>query len=47
VGKILTNKAHSLANVHLAGNIGDVPYEEITVIFLGHADDVPQPAVSE
>ena len=29
--------------IHRAVNIGDVPYEEITVFFLAHPDDVPQP----
>jgi hypothetical protein len=28
---------------HRAVNIADVPYEEVTVFFLAHADDVPQP----
>jgi quercetin dioxygenase-like cupin family protein len=28
---------------HRAVNVGDVPYEEITVFLLTHADDVPQP----
>ena len=30
-------------HVHRAINICDVPYEEITVFFLSHPDDVPQP----
>jgi quercetin dioxygenase-like cupin family protein len=30
-------------SVHRAMNIGNVPYEEITVFFLAHPDDVPQP----
>ena len=34
-------------HVHRAVNVGDVPYEEIAVFFLGHPDDVPQPDVSE
>jgi hypothetical protein len=34
-------------HVHRAVNIGDLPYEEITVFFLGHPDDMPQPDVSE
>jgi hypothetical protein len=34
-------------HVHRAVNIGDLPYEEITVFFLDHPDDVPQPDVSE
>jgi len=29
--------------IHRAVNIGAVPYEEITVFFLAHPDDVPQP----
>ena len=29
--------------IHRAVNVGDGPYEEITVFFLGHPDDVPQP----
>jgi hypothetical protein len=28
---------------HRAINIGDVPYEEITIFFLSQPDDVPQP----
>lgn len=28
---------------HRAVNIGDGPYEEITVFFLAHPEDVPQP----
>src|SRR5262245_8228198 len=32
-------------HVHRAINIGDAPYEEITVFFLTHPDDVPQPEV--
>ena len=34
-------------HVHRAVNVGDVPYEEIAVFFLGDPDDVPQPDVSE
>lgn len=30
-------------HIHSAMNIGYVPYEEITVFFLAHLDDVPQP----
>ena len=30
-------------HVHRAMNIGDVPYEEVTVFFLSHHDDAPQP----
>jgi quercetin dioxygenase-like cupin family protein len=29
--------------IHRAVNVGDVPYEEITVFFLAHPDDIPQP----
>ena len=29
--------------VHRAINISDLPYEEITVFFLAHPDDIPQP----
>lgn len=29
--------------IHRAVNVGDGPYEEITVFFLAHPDDVPQP----
>jgi hypothetical protein len=29
--------------IHRAVNVGDAPYEEITVFFLDHADDVAQP----
>jgi hypothetical protein len=32
--------------IHRAMNIGDGPYEEITVFFLAHPDDVPQPDAS-
>jgi quercetin dioxygenase-like cupin family protein len=32
--------------IHRAVNIGDVPYEEITVFLLNHPDDVPQPGPS-
>ncbi len=32
--------------IHRAVNIADVPYEEITVFFLAHPDDVPQPDAS-
>ena len=32
--------------IHRAVNIGDVPYEEITVFFLSRPDDVPQPGPS-
>lgn len=32
--------------VHRAVNIGDMPYEEITVFFLAHPDDIPQPDAS-
>jgi hypothetical protein len=28
---------------HRAINVGDVPYEEITIFFLSQPDDVPQP----
>ncbi len=31
---------------HRALNIGEVPYEEITVFFLAHPDDTPQPDAS-
>jgi hypothetical protein len=31
---------------HRAINIGDVPYEEITIFFLTQPDDVPQPDAS-
>jgi hypothetical protein len=31
---------------HRAINIGDVPYEEITIFFLSQPDDVPQPDAS-
>jgi quercetin dioxygenase-like cupin family protein len=30
---------------HWAVNVGPVPYEEITVFFLDHADALPQPTV--
>jgi hypothetical protein len=30
-------------HIHRAMNTGDVPYEEVTVFFLTHHDDVPQP----
>ena len=30
-------------HIHRAMNIGAVPYEEVTVFFLAHHDDVPQP----
>ena len=30
-------------HIHRAMNIGDVPYEEVTVFFLSHHDDAPQP----
>ncbi|HET9909603.1 MAG TPA: hypothetical protein VFQ23_23350 [Anaerolineales bacterium] len=29
--------------LHRGVNVGDEPYEEITVFFLKHSDDVPQP----
>ena len=29
--------------VHRGVNVGEEPYEEITVFFLKHSDDVPQP----
>ncbi len=29
--------------IHRAVNVGDQPYEEITVFFLDHPDAVPQP----
>ncbi|MBZ5618372.1 MAG: hypothetical protein LAQ69_06500 [Acidobacteriia bacterium] len=29
--------------IHRAVNIGSAPYEEITIFFLAHPDDVPQP----
>ena len=29
--------------IHRAVNVGDGLYEEITIFFLAHADDVPQP----
>lgn len=29
--------------IHRAVNIGDIPYEEVTVFFLNRTDDVPQP----
>jgi hypothetical protein len=29
--------------IHRALNIGDIPYEEITVFFLAHHNDAPQP----
>ena len=29
--------------VHRGVNVGDHPYEEITVFFLNHSDDIPQP----
>ena len=32
--------------VHRAVNISEVPYEEITVFFLAHPDDAPQPDAS-
>jgi hypothetical protein len=32
--------------IHRAVNIGSTPYEEITVFFLAHPDDVPQPGAS-
>src|SRR5262245_30669454 len=32
---------------HRAVNLGDVSYEEITVFFLTHPDDVPQPDASQ
>jgi len=33
--------------VHRAINIGDVPYEDVTVFFLADPDDVPQAHVPE
>ena len=30
--------------IHRAVNIGSIPYEEVTIFFLVHPDDVPQPA---
>jgi hypothetical protein len=32
--------------IHRAVNVGGKPYEEITVFFLGHPDDVAQPDAS-
>ena len=29
--------------IHRGVNVGDVPYEEVTVFFLEHPEDVPQP----
>ncbi len=29
--------------IHRAVNIGAIPYEEITIFFLAHPDDVPRP----
>ena len=34
-------------DVHRAMNIGEVLYEEITVFFLAHPNDVPQPGAAE
>lgn len=31
--------------IHRAVNVGCVPYEEVTIFFLAHPDDVPQPDV--
>jgi quercetin dioxygenase-like cupin family protein len=31
------------SRIHRAVNTGDGPYEEITVFFLAHPEDVPQP----
>ena len=31
------------ARIHRAVNVGAEPYEEVTVFFLDHRDDVPQP----
>ena len=31
---------------HRAVNLGSVPYEEITVFFLSHPDEIPQPDTS-
>lgn len=31
---------------HRAINVGDVPYEEITIFFLTQPDDIPQPDAS-
>jgi hypothetical protein len=33
-------------HTHRTMNIGGVPYEEVTVFFLAHHDDVPQPEAS-
>lgn len=30
--------------IHRGVNVGEVPYEEVTVFFLEHPGDVPQPA---
>ena len=30
--------------IHRAVDIGSIPYEEVTIFFLAHPDDVPQPA---
>jgi hypothetical protein len=29
--------------IHRAVNVGGIPYEEVTIFFLAHPDDVPQP----
>jgi quercetin dioxygenase-like cupin family protein len=34
-------------HIHRAMNIGDLPYEEITVFFLNYPNDVPQPDAPE
>jgi hypothetical protein len=31
--------------IHRAVNVGRIPYEEVTIFFLAHPDDVPQPEV--
>lgn len=31
--------------IHRAANVGRIPYEEVTIFFLAHPDDVPQPEV--
>jgi quercetin dioxygenase-like cupin family protein len=31
--------------IHRAVNVGGTPYEEVTIFFLAHPDDVPQPDV--
>jgi quercetin dioxygenase-like cupin family protein len=34
-------------SIHRAVNVGEQPYEEITVFFLDHPDAVPQPQLDE